>query len=111
MHNVDDKYSKITEGGATRSQVGERLVTWCVDDKEAGKLQIEWLSRLHHIDVLLQVVLGEVGRTDLLRDTASFVCLDVGLSQTIEDERLTGIDVTHNTYDGASEALGLLLWL
>lgn len=100
VHNVDDKHCQITKGGATRAQVGERLMTWGVNDEEAWELQVEGFPSLHHIDMFLQVLLWEVGGTDLLSDSTRLVCLYVSLSQTVKNQGFSRVDVTHDTDDG-----------
>ena len=80
MHEIDDENGDITKGGTTRTQVGERLVTWCVDDEVTWQLQINVDSAIHSLDVPLNVVLGEVSGTNLLSDTSSLSSLHIGLS-------------------------------
>ena len=102
MHDVDDEDGEIAKRGASRSQVGERLVTWGVDDEEAWDFQSKLFSALHDLDMMRQVLLREVRRANLLRDTTSFIRLNVRLSQLVKDERLSRVDVTHDTDDRAS---------
>jgi len=83
-------------------------VTRGVNNEEAGKFQIEWLSVSHDIDMFLKVIFREVSGTDLLSDTSSFIRLYVGLSQLIQDKRLSRVDVTHNTNNGTTQFLGTL---
>jgi hypothetical protein len=59
--------------------------------------------------MLLQVLAGEVGRSNLLSDTASFASLHVGLSQLIQNQRFTGIDVPKNTNNWTSQLFLLIL--
>jgi hypothetical protein len=39
-HDVDNEDSNVTERRTTRTQVGERLVTRCVNDQQTGDLVV-----------------------------------------------------------------------
>ena len=105
VHDIDNKHGQVTKRATSRTQVGERLVTWCVDDEETWQFEIKRLASSHDIDVMLQIFTWEVCCTNLLSDTASFVSLHVGLSKFVENLGLTGIYVTHDTNDWASKLL------
>ena len=61
--------------------------------------------------MFLQVFRREVGRTDLLRDTTSFIGLNVSFTQFIKDQSLSGIDVTHDADNWATQPSCLSLVL
>ena len=45
MHDVDDEDGDVAETRTAITQVGERLVTGCVDDQKAGKsnvVELKW---------------------------------------------------------------------
>ena len=83
MHQIDYQDSDITERRSSASEVGERFVTWGIDDQEAW--QVIWNIYLvsHLLHVAIDVLFREVGCTDLLSDTSSFTCLHICLSQFI----------------------------
>ena len=87
-------------------------MAWSIDDQEAWQLQFEVThARRHDVNVLLQIVRREVSGTNLLRDTASFVGLDISLAQLVENQSLARVDVTHDTDDGAAQLGGFLALL
>lgn len=53
VHDIDDKYSQITKRGATTTQVSERLVTWGVNDEEAGQFELQLFASLHYRNMFL----------------------------------------------------------
>jgi len=107
VHNIDHKHGQVTEGRTSGSQVGERLVTGSVDHEEAGHIEFDILAATHAVDVLLEVLLGEVGRSDLLGNSTSFAALHIRVPQLVEDLGFSRVDVTQNTDDGATQFLGL----
>jgi hypothetical protein len=54
---VDDKNGNVTQRGSTRTQIGERLVAWSVDDEQSWNLDlvavllVRWLpsTETHYI--------------------------------------------------------------
>ena len=87
-------------------------MAWGIDDQEAWQLQFEVShARLHDVNVLLQIVRREVGGTNLLSDTASFVSLHISLAQLVENQCLACVDVTHDTDDGAAQLGGFFAFL
>ena len=108
MHDVDNEDSKITKGGTTGSQVGERFVTWCINDKESWNFKIKFFSMFHDRDVMLKVIFWEVSSTNLLSDTSCFIGLNVCFSELIKDKRLTRVYMTHDTNDGTTQFLSRL---
>lgn len=111
VHDINDKDSHVTKGGTSRTQIGERLVTWCINDEEAWNLQVELFAVFHLVEMGEQVLFWEIGGTDLLGDTASLTGLDVGASQLIQDQSLTSVDVTHHADDWATKLLLFALLL
>jgi hypothetical protein len=105
VHDIDDQNGNVTERRTTGTQVGEGLVTRCIDDQETGHLELEAAVAVDHGRLLLDGVYREVGSTDLLGNTTSFALLDVGLSNLVEQLRLSGIDVTQNTADGRAQVV------
>ena len=59
VHNIDNQHGQITKGRTTGSEVAEGLVTWCVDDEETWKLEVELiafrLKMVCHIQVILEI--------------------------------------------------------
>ena len=74
-------------------------MAWSVDDEEAWQFEVKLFATLHVCNVPLQVLLREVSGTDLLSDTTGFIGLHIRLSQLIQDEGLTCVDVTHDAND------------
>lgn len=103
MHNINNQDCEVTKGGATRAKVCERFVTWGVDNLEAWDLQVEIQSSIHFFHMLPNGALREISSTDLLSDTTGLTSLHVGTSKFIEYKGFTGIDVTEDTNNGASE--------
>jgi len=84
-------------------------VTRSVDNEEAWDFQIKLLTIMNTVQMILKVLFREIGCTDLLGNTSSFSSLHIGASELIQDECFTGIDVTENTNDRASQFFLLLL--
>jgi len=49
VHDVDNKDGHITKRATSASQIGERLVTGCVNNEEAWNLEVERLALSHDI--------------------------------------------------------------
>ncbi|RBQ68079.1 hypothetical protein VDGD_21613 [Verticillium dahliae] len=105
VHDVDNENGNVAQGRATRSEVGEGLVTGRVDDQKTRDLELESAVGVDNGRLLPDGLDGEVCGTDLLGDTASLALLDVGLSDLVEKLRLSGIDVTENTANGRPEVV------
>lgn len=116
-HDVDDKDSNVTQRRSTLTQVGERLVTRRVDNEQTRELVLFEVVLMKNESVtlppcrarrkedpyisknagpLLDRIHREVGRADLLSDTARFALLHVGLSDLVEQLGLARVDVTHD---------------
>jgi len=105
VHDVDDEDGQIAEGRTSGSEVGERLVTGGVDNKEAGKFEFDVFTGANAIAVLLQVLGREVGRSDLLGNSTSFASLHIRVPQLVKNLGFSSIDVPKNTNDRASQLL------
>ncbi|GIX63754.1 hsp70 nucleotide exchange factor fes1-like protein, putative [Babesia caballi] len=95
MHDIDDKNGDITQGGATCTQVVERLVPRRVNNQKPRALEFEF--RVDEFAVLVKHVLGEEGCTNLLRDTACFGILNVAVADFVQQLGLSSIYVPQNT--------------
>mmetsp|Transcript_25375 Transcript_25375/g.87554 ORF Transcript_25375/g.87554 Transcript_25375/m.87554 type:complete len:224 (+) Transcript_25375:1584-2255(+) len=124
MHEIDDDDGHVAERRAARPQVRKCFVARRVDDHQAGQGELcavdaqdvvdfrhgPWLRRqprAHRRNLLLQSLLVEKCRADLLRDAAGLAVLHVGLADFVEELRLAGVDVAHDAADGRAEAFGL----
>ena len=72
-------------------------MTWCVDDKETGNLELERTVLVDDSGLLADGIDREVCRTNLLRDTTGFTLLNIGLTNLVKELGLSSIDVTENT--------------
>ena len=106
VHDIDNQDGDVAKRRTTRTQVGERLVTGGIDDEETGNLELELAVAVDNSRLLLDGLNGEVSGTNLLSDTTGFAFLDVGLTNLVEQLRLTGIDVTKNTANGRAKVVG-----
>jgi hypothetical protein len=97
VHDVDNQDSNVTERRTTSTEVCERLVARCIDDKQTRDLHLESTILVDDSSLLLESVDREVCGTDLLGNTTSFALLHVCLTDLVEQLRFTGIDVTKNT--------------
>jgi len=77
-------------------------VTRSVDDEEAGKLKVNFLSRSYARDVFLEVFAREICCSDLLRNTASLSSLDIRVSELVKNFSFACVNMTENTNDRAS---------
>ena len=77
----NDENRNVGDFRAARAHCGKRFVTRRIDERD------------------LAIVLLDGIRADLLRDAAGFAAGDVGLTDLIEQRRLTVIDVTENRDD------------
>ncbi|ROW05672.1 hypothetical protein VMCG_05275 [Cytospora schulzeri] len=105
VHDIDDQNSNVAKRRTSGTQVGERLVTGRVDDQETRDLELKLAILVDDMCLLLDGVDGEVSGTNLLSDTTGLTFLDVGLTDLVEQLRLTSIDVAKNTANGRSEVV------
>lgn len=103
MHNIYYQDCEITKGRTTRAEVCERFVAWGVDNLETWDLQVEIQSSIHFFHMLPNGALREIGSTNLLGDTTGLTSLYISSSKFIENKGFTGINVTEDTNNGASE--------
>ena len=85
MHDIYNEDGEVAKGGTSRSQVGEGLVAWSVNNLEAGNLEVEVQTALHALHMLLNSTLREISGTNLLSDTTCLASLDISASELVED--------------------------
>jgi hypothetical protein len=84
MHKVNNENGKITQSGATRTQIGERLVPWSIDYKKSWCTQFAGIVCLTLSDLLYDFLCWKVGGSNLLSDTSSFSLLNISVAQLVK---------------------------
>ena len=103
MHQIDHQNSNIAQTRTSRSQVAETLVARGVNDQQARNVHIHVQELFALADFFVQFFLREKCCSNLLGDTSSLAFLDVGTSDLVQKGSLTGIDVSQDGANGASE--------
>jgi hypothetical protein len=103
MYNINDENGHIAKRRTSRSKISERLMTRSINNEETWKFKIDWNIILNFINVTSDIFWWEESSTNLLSDTTSFTSLNRSFSKFIKNQSFTSIDVTHDTYNRASE--------
>mmetsp|Transcript_36197 Transcript_36197/g.87602 ORF Transcript_36197/g.87602 Transcript_36197/m.87602 type:complete len:763 (+) Transcript_36197:174-2462(+) len=106
VHQIDHQNGNIAQRGTTGTKVGERLVTWCINDEHTRNLKVKLFGFIEFGGLGLQSLLFKKGGTNLLCNTSSFSLLDIGLSNLIQQFGLSSIDVTHNDDNRTTQIVG-----
>ena len=80
-------------------------MTRSINDQKTWNLELEGVVFVDNLGFRLNGIDGEIRSTNLLGDTSSFTLLHIGLSNLVQQFRLTSIDVPENTADRRSEVV------
>mmetsp|Transcript_20947 Transcript_20947/g.63065 ORF Transcript_20947/g.63065 Transcript_20947/m.63065 type:complete len:437 (-) Transcript_20947:2176-3486(-) len=100
VHEVHHQDGDVTQAAPAGPQVGERLVTWGVDDEQTGHAEVKGAALAQALGAGADVVAGDVGGPDLLCDAARLPVLYVGPPHVVQNLCLPCVDVTQDAADG-----------
>lgn len=93
MHDVNDEDGDVAERAASRTQVSEGFVAWCVDNEKTREFELLNIVLAQHRCLALDRFDREVGGTNLLSDTSGFSLLNVRLSNLSSQRRRMSVSV------------------